>query len=191
MAIPNSGRLVPLTIKKMVDQAKIDNPTAVVTSQLRVCWHGKEISLIFFGVVAVLVNGVQIAAYYMASSSSGKLKVFGDVDSAVRAYAAVLPNNDGKYLVSVDVGGVLDKRPPVDLIKAAGAERLRCQGARTKALAEISARDAQLTLMAGWSSGNALQVARYDEVAMQKTALTGAVASLDAEIVRLTAIVGI
>lgn len=129
------------------------------------------------------------AEEYVVADAAGKVKTFGDVDDLVKTVSAVMPTSSGDYVVSVVTGALLVKSLPADLVKAAEADIVKLNAAKTKAQATVTALDTQLALMDGWETGNVLQVARKAEVTTQKATVNAEIAAIDDEVTRLTALV--
>jgi hypothetical protein len=191
MAFPASGRFAPLSIKKHFEQAKVDIPAGIFTAVLTMVAFGSDKSLRFNAVVRVLNGGVEVAAYDVAAPGTGKLANYGDVDGGLKMLAGIIPSSTGEYSVAIDVGSILDKVPASDLVAAATNQRTSYQNARVKSNAAIADIDTQLALMVGWENGNSLQVAKKAETNAQRATVVALVASYDAEITRLTAIIGV
>lgn len=119
---------------------------------------------------------------YDVATNAGKVKSYVDVDGFVRDIAANLPNSSGTYQVSVETGLMLVSNPPSDVKKDAAAKELKFTGVKTAQQAVVAGLDTQLGLMAGWATGNALQVAKYNEVVAQKAAVNEDIVQLDAMI---------
>lgn len=130
------------------------------------------------------------ATAYTVADAKGKIKSFGDVDDLVKLLSGVLPTSSGDYVVNVVTGALLIKPLPGDMVKAAQSEVGKLTAAKTAALAVVTGLDASLALMVGWESGNVLQVARKTETLAQKTAVLDEIVAVEAEIARLTAIIG-
>lgn len=189
MAIPATGRYCGPTIEQHFQTAKDDNPGKTVTAHLSLEAVPGDKSLIFTAQVEIKADGVSLAVYDVAADTTGAEAKFRDVDSAIKLVNSIIPSSTGIYSVSVNVGTILDKAPPMDLIKAAQAEITQLAGKKAKALAKIADHDAQLALMVGWETGNALQAARKAETQLQKATLQAMVASYDAETARLQALI--
>lgn len=126
---------------------------------------------------------------YVIADDKGKVKTFTDVDDLVKTVAQYMPTSSGSYLVQVDTGALLVRPLPSDLVKAAQSDLVKLNAKKAAASAVVTALDANLALMVGWETGNALQVARKAEVTAERGAVVADVAAIDAEIARLTAIV--
>lgn len=190
MAIPSTGRYAALTILQFFNQAKADNVGAVVVAMLAVTAYGGDKSLRFHGAVTIKADGAPLATYDIAADTSGALANFRDVDSVVKVVAAIIPDPAGVYPVQINVGSILDKAPATDLIKAATAKKLRITGQKVKVETKIGAVDAQLALMVGWEAGNSLQAMAKGEMLARKAVLLALVASIEAEVTRLTGLGG-
>ena len=190
MAVPNSGRFAAMTIEQHYRQAKADNVGAVVVALLAVTAYGGDKSLRFHGAVTIKADDVALATYDIASDTSGALANFRDVDAVVKVVASIIPDPAGSYPVQINVGSILDKAPATDLIKAATAKKVRITAQKAKVETKIAAHDAQLALMVGWESGNSLQALKKGETLAQKAVLVALVASIEAEVTRLTGLGG-
>lgn len=189
MAIPSTGRFCGPTIEQHFQTAKADNVGETVSAHLSLEAVPGDKSLVFTAQVEIKSNGVSLAVYDVAAETTGAEAKFRDVDAAIKLVNSIIPSSTGVYSVSVNVGTVLDKNPPMDLIKAAQSEITQLAGKKTKAQAKIADHDAQLALMVDWENGNALQAARKAETQLQKATLQAMVASFDAETARLQALI--
>lgn len=149
---------------------------------LKVAAAGSDKSLRFGA--TVMVDGTA----YEVAAENGKLKRYGDVDSFVKDVAANFPTNNGTYAVSVETGLVLVQSLPSDLKKDAAAKVIKLNGKKTAQQAVVTKLDADLLLMAGWENGNALQVARFNEVTTEKATVVNDIAAIDDLIAHFTAI---
>lgn len=190
MAIPANGRFAVLTIRKHFEQAKADEPAAVITVQPVALTYGDDKGLRFHGQINIKQDGMQIGSYLIAADTSGAVQKFKDVDAFIKSVAKIAPASAGQYTVQVVVGTLLDKKPATDLVKAATAEKQTLAAKKTKVQASIAEHDAQLALMVGWETGNSLQQAKKLETQTMKQSLVDLVSSIDAEVARLTALGG-
>lgn len=129
------------------------------------------------------------ATQYEVASDSGKLRVFGTLDDCIKVAAKVHEANDGQYSVTVATADLLASPAPAnigDYLAAQIAKLGKVKAAQTDKSAALAD---QLAAMAGWDSGNAAQVARFNEVTAQKVAVDGDIVAIDAEVVRLTALI--
>lgn len=188
MPIPVAGRFCPMTIQQHFNQAKADNPGKQVRGLLTLTARPNDKTLKFSAVVTLMADADELAEYHVASDTSGAVSRFTDVDDAIRLMAKTLPSPTGGYAVQIEVGQILDKLPPADLVEAAKKDKASLTAKKTAINTKITAIDAQLALMAGWEAGNSMQVARKTETQAQKQALVDLVASIDAEVARLTAL---
>ncbi len=187
MTFPTSGRFAPLTIKQHFNQAKVDNQGKPVVALLTLVSDGKDKGLKFGALIAIHVEGAKVAEYTVVSDTSGARASYTTADLGIKMMAGIIPSNTGEYDVKVAVGTVLDVAPASDLVKAAQSRKAKLVAQKTKVQAKMAEHDAQLALMVGWESGNALQANRKAEVQAQKQALADLVASIDAEVAVLTA----
>lgn len=149
---------------------------------LKVSANGPDKSLRFGGTVTVDGTAYEVAA------DNGKLKRYAEVDAFVKDAAAHFPTNNGTYTVQVETGLVLVQSLPSDLKKDAAAKVIKLGAKKTTQQGVVTKLDADLLLMAGWENGNALQVARFNEVTTEKATVVNDIAAIDAQIAHYTAI---
>ncbi len=181
MAIPATGRFTMQSIGAKVTQAKADNPMKDITALLVLSSVGTNKSLVFNGKVDIAADGLNIASYNVASNMGGIAR-FSQADQAVKSLAKYVATNDGSYDVIVETGTLLVSKPASDLVKANATLKAKLQAEKVTVTANIAKIDAQLALMVGWESGNALQVAKKQEATTAKASLTDLGAVLDAQI---------
>lgn len=128
------------------------------------------------------------AATYQVATDAGRVRTFGNGDDFVKTVAKYLPTSSGAYAVTVATGILLVSPVPSDLVKDAQAKVLRYQAVKTAQQAVVADLDADLALMAGWATGNPLQVAKWGEVTAQKAAVVEDIAAVDALIAEYQAI---
>lgn len=125
------------------------------------------------------------------ADDSGKVKLFGTVDAAVKFIAGVNEDSMGVYdYLSIQTGDLYASSVPSDIY--ADAERKVTSLTRVMAAQQgkATALNALLTgVMATWATGNAAQQAKFTEVTVQHTAVVADVAALTAEIAKQQAIV--
>lgn len=168
-------------ISRLFAAEKQTNPAAVAALSLSVL--GNDKALKFSAKVAIGANEYDLAA------DNGKAKTFPAVDDAIKFVAKAAEKGDGVYTVTVDTGALLASKVPADL-KADAANKVITLGkAKLSQQATIAGIDDQLALMVGWENGNQAQKAKKLEAETQKATVTADIAAIDAEVVRLTAIV--
>jgi len=105
--------------------------------------------------------------------------------SAVPEY---METSDGTYTVAIETGLVLVSPLPADLKKDAASKVVKYNTKKTAQTAVLADIDAQIVLMDGWNTGNALQVARLAEVQTQRAAVVEDIAAIDALIAKYTVV---
>lgn len=136
-----------------------------------------------------LMGSVTIDAdTFECASDNGKIRTFNDVDGFLKFVAKCAEKGDGVYNVEVDTGQLLASSVPADIPAWAQSQITRLGKVKTAQQATIAGLDSQLALMVGWESGNLAQQAKKAEVTAQKSAVTTDIAAIDAEVVRLTAL---
>lgn len=120
---------------------------------------------------------------------SGKVKTYSDLDSIVRAMSKIAESSNGVYSLTVDTGALFASSVPTDIIASYEAQVIRLGKTKTSQQAVSAALAASLALMVGWDTGNAAQVARFNEVTAQKAAVDADIAAIDAEVARLNALI--
>jgi hypothetical protein len=163
-------------LAKLLRDERVSTPAA--DASFRVEAIDKKLRFLGF----VTIGGTE----YEAAASNGKIATFGDVDAFVRYCASCVETGTGTYPVAVDTAALLVKSPPSDLVAWAADEVVRLGVRKTAQQGVLADIAAQLALMAGWESGNALQRAKKLEVQAQQTAVNGDIAAIDAEVARLT-----
>lgn len=133
---------------------------------------------------SVVVDGTA----YSVAADNGKIKKYADADGFTKDLAAYFATPTGTYEISVETGLVLVSPLPADLKKNAASKVVSLGAKKTAQQAIVTALDAGLVLMDGWDVGNALQVARFNEVTAQKVSVVADIAAIDALIVTYTAI---
>lgn len=136
------------------------------------------------GFVNVAVDGVD----YQVATDAGKIRVFGDIDSAVKAIAKIDETNDGEYSVNVETGSLFASPAPANVEAYYEGLIAKLGKAKTSQQAKSAELAALLASMVGWDTGNAAQVARFEEVTAQKACVDADILAIDAEVVRLTAL---
>ena len=168
-------------ISRLFKAEKAINPATVAT--LWVSAVGTDTALKFVGRITV------DATTYDVADDKGKIKTFRDVDGFLKFAAKAAEKGDGVYSVSVDTGSLLASKVPNDLKAAAGSQIVTLGKAKVSQTAVIADIDATLALMVGWDVGNTAQQVKLAETQAQRAAVVTDVAAIDAEVVRLTAIV--
>lgn len=125
-------------------------------------------------------------ATYQIATDAGKIRVFGDIDSAVKAIAKIKETNDGEYSVKVETGSLFASPAPVNVEAYYEGLIAKLGKAKTAQQAKSAELAALLASMVGWNTGNAAQVARFEEVTAQKACVDADILAIDAEVVRLT-----
>lgn len=136
------------------------------------------------GFVDVTVDAVT----YQIATDAGKIRVFGDIDSAVKSMAKIKEANDGEYSIGIQTGSLFASPAPVNVEAYYEGLIAKLGKAKTAQQAKSAELAALLVSMAGWEAGNAAQVARFDEVSAQKDCVDADILAIDAEVVRLTAL---
>lgn len=137
-----------------------------------------------------LVGSVTIDAdTFECASDNGKIRTFSDVDGFLKFVAKCAEKGDGVYSVEVDTGQLLASSVPANIPEWAQSQITRLGKVKTAQNAVIAGLDSQLALMTGWESGNLAQQAKKAEVQAQRAAVVTDIAAIDAEVLRLTALV--
>ncbi len=131
------------------------------------------------------------AVSYDMADDSGKVKVFPTIDKVIQFVSQVNESNNGDYSgLEVSTGIVFASKVPANIYT--DAER-KIVVLNKLAPVQDDKREALASLLSGpmleWATGNAAQQARYAEVNAQRIALEGDVSAIEAEVVRLQAIV--
>lgn len=129
------------------------------------------------------------ATTYEVAADNGKVKTFPDVDSFLKFAAKAAEVGNGVYTVVVDTGALLASSVPNDVKVWAQSQVIRLGKVKLAQNAVIADIDEQLTLMVGWEAGNAAQQAKKAETQNQRACVVSDVAAIDAEVVRLNAII--
>lgn len=165
-------------LTKILRDERVGTPLAQATFRAVALTNDKELRFKLF----VTIGGVE----YEAAGNSGKIQTFSDLDAAVKFLAGCVETSTGTYSIPIETGVILVKPVPSDLEAWAEAEVERL-GVRKLAQQEVLAKlNAQIALMAGWETGNALQQAKLAETTEQQVCVTGDIAAIDAEIIRLS-----
>lgn len=124
------------------------------------------------------------------AGDSGKIKSFPTVEAAILAFSQIREANDGVYAPSVDTGELFASKVPSNIYTAAASRIVSLNKSRAM---QITRRDALAALLAGpmlgWDTGNAAQVASFNETTTQKAVIVSDIAAIDAEIVAQQAVV--
>ena len=168
-------------ISRLFAAEKLINPATVATLEMTTVGTDKALKF----VASVTIAGVE----YEVASDSGKIKSFTDVDGFLKFAAKAAEKGDGVYQVSIDTGSILASKVPNDMKAAAGSQILTLGKTKVNQTAVIADIDDALALMVGWEAGNQAQQAKKTETQAQRAAVVTDVAAIDAEVIRLTAIV--
>lgn len=168
-------------LSRLFAAEKLATPGAVAT--LKLSSVGPDKSLRFVGSVGIA--GVE----YEVAADNGKIKTFTDVDSFLKHVAGAVEVGTGVYQVEIQTGALLASTVPNDIKVWADGQITRLTKTKTAQLGVVADIDAQLSLMAGWDSGNAAQQAKLAETQAQKVAVNTDIAAIDTEVARLTVIV--
>lgn len=167
-------------LSRLFTAEKVINPAAIAT--LKLASVGTDKGLRFVGKMTIG------AVEYELASDSGKIKVFGDVDSFLKFTAKAAEKGNGIYSVEVDTGVLLASSVPNDMQSWADAQIIRLNKAKLSQQAIVSSIDDQLGLMVGWENGNAAQQAKKIEVQAQRACVVTDIAAIDTEVARLAVI---
>lgn len=167
-------------LSRLFGVEKATNPAAVATLKAQAISGDKKLR--FTGTVQIGATNYEVA------SDFGKIKVFPDVDSFLKAAAKAAEKGNGVYNVEVDTGALLASSVPSDMRTWADAQIIRLNKAKVLQQAVIAEIDNQLDLMVGWESGNAAQQAKKAEVTAQRAAVVTDIAAIDTEVARLAVI---
>ncbi len=167
-------------LSRLFGVEKATNPAAVATLKANAISGDKKLR--FTGTVQIG------ATTYEVASDSGKIKVFADVDSFLKAAAKAAEKGNGVYNVEVSTGELLASSVPADMQTWAEAQIIRLNKAKLSQQAVVDAIDDQLGLMIGWENGNAAQQAKKAEVTAQRACVVTDIAAIDTEVARLTVI---
>lgn len=141
------------------------------------------------GVRGMLIVTLGATAYEVAGDN-GRIKVFGTVDDAVKAAAKIHESNSGDYQIMVETGALFASPAPADPEAYYEGLIAKLGKAKTAQQARLADIDALLVQMTGWGTGNAAQVARFNEVTEQSATVNGDIAAIDAEVTRLQGLLG-
>lgn len=128
------------------------------------------------------------ATAFEVANDTGKIRVFADVDSALKSFAKVAEKGNGVYSVEVDTGSLLASSVPADLPSWAENKIVSLNKTKTNQQAVVAGIDTQLGLMVGWENGNAAQQAKKLEVQAQRACVVTDIAAIDTELARLAVI---
>lgn len=167
-------------LARLFNAEKVITPATVAV--LNMVSVGTDKALKF---VATITIG---ATTYEVCSDNGKIKTFSDVDGFLKFAAKAAEKGDGVYTVVVDTGPLLASRVPSNLQTDAASKIVTLNRVKVGQNAVIAELGDQLTLMAGWESGNAAQQAKKIETKAQKTAVETDVAAIGTELARLAPI---
>jgi len=167
-------------LSRLFGVEKVTNPASVAS--LKLVTVGTDKALRFVGRMTIGANEYELA------SDSGKLKVFGDVDSFLKFAAKAAEKGNGVYSVEVDTGVLLASSVPADLQSWADAQIIRLNKAKMTQQSIIANIDDQLGLMVGWENGNAAQQAKKIETQAQRACVVTDIAAIDTEVARLAVI---
>lgn len=129
------------------------------------------------------------ASTYEVAGDNGKVKTFSDVDGFLKFAAKAAEVGNGVYTVEVDTGALLASTVPSDIKAWAQSQVIRLGKVKIAQNAVIAGIDEELTLMVGWEAGNAAQQAKKAETQNQRACVVADVSAIDAEVVRLNAII--
>lgn len=140
--------------------------------------------------VFMLAGGASDA--FDIADDSGKIKVFQTADDAIRFGAMVSEDPKGRYSVSVESGAIYATKVPANIYTDAENKVTKLTKVRASQVEKQGALEALIGVGGayhGWDNGNAAQQARYAETVEQIGVIESDVDAIDAEIVRLNAIV--
>lgn len=162
--------------------ARLANPGVAVTFAADARPGNKK--LVFTGRVTIGADEYDLAG------DNGKIKSFSQIDDYIKYVAQAAPISNGTYSIACATGTILAASIPSDLKKDAQNKIVQLNRRKTAQQAVLAAINAELTLMAGWENGNALQAAKKAETEVQKTVVTNDISAIDAQITRYQAVVG-
>lgn len=168
-------------ISRLYAVEKIANPGAVaLISAIAV---GTDRNLKMSAKIGIGANEYELA------SDNGRVKIFANVDDVLKYAAKAAEKGDGVYTVSVDTGALLASSVPNDVIAAAESQTIKLARVKNSQNEQVAAIDVQLGLMVGWENGNAAQQAKKIETLAQRACVVTDIAAIDAELVRLAAVI--
>ena len=144
----------------------------------------------FTGEIQMTVDGAP--AIYKVANADGRLKSFNDVDSFIIAVMNGLGQRIAGELTVKMVGASSLIKPPkviTDIIADAERRLAKLQTAQTAQAAALARVTAEVALSASWETGTPAEQARYQELLARKAAVEQYNAYLQAEIIRINAII--